>query len=244
MPLSKDTTSIIQTTPIPTPAYGPSGSFTILAKTFIPHASPATVLSAIRDTNTWSQWNGFTPLFTFKNSPSPNSTSQSTPESGTTGSDPALVTGKHGWLDLGSEGDMTVFMNGDGLVQGAKKSREQGMIITVLEPLTAPLTSSQDSPHNQTQKKGYRIAWKGVGYAKWQLHSERVTELVEVDEGGEGRKGTEYVCWETFGGVLAPVVRLAVGGTLRERFGEYAEGLRGFCEEVKGEESEIIEGAH
>lgn len=77
-----------------------------------------------------------------------------------------------------------------------------------------------------------------------------MTELVEVDEfdeiiqdGDEGgeegsrgrerrrrKKGTEYICWETFGGLLGPVVRLAVGGTLRERFGEYAEGLRGFCE--------------
>jgi len=244
MPLSNDTTSTIQTAPIPTPTYGPSGSFTVLAKTFIPHATPATVLSAIRDTKTWSQWNGFTPLFTFKSSLSPESTSQSTPESRTGDSDPALVTGKPGWLDLGSEGDMTVFMNGDGLVEGSKKSREQGMIITVLEPLTTPLASSQDSAQNQTRKKGYRIAWKSVGYAKWQLHSERVTELVEVDEGSEGRKGTEYVCWETFGGVLAPVVRLAVGGTLRERFGEYAEGLRGFCGEGTGKGVESFEGAH
>ncbi|KAH7411097.1 hypothetical protein BKA64DRAFT_741705 [Cadophora sp. MPI-SDFR-AT-0126] len=228
MPTSaEDNTSALHTTPIPTPTYGFSGYFTVLAKTFIPHNSPATVLSAIRDTKTWSQWNGFTPAFTFKGSSSIDSDSKSTPASGsaTATSDPALMTGKPGWLDLGSEGAMTVFMNGDGLVEGSKKSREQGIIITVLEPLTSPL----NSPQNEDQKKGYRIAWKSIGYAKWQLYSERVTELVEVNEGAQGRNGTEYVCWETFGGVLAPVVRLAVGGTLRERFGEYADGLRGFC---------------
>ncbi|PVH82111.1 hypothetical protein DL98DRAFT_653466 [Cadophora sp. DSE1049] len=241
MTSSKPSTSTLQTTPIPTPTYGPSGSFTVLAKTFIPHTTPATVLTTIRNTNTWSQWNGFTPLFTFKKSSSTSTTSDS--KSGSTGSgsgmsDPALVTGKQGWLDLGSEGDMAVFMGGDGLADGAKKSREQGMVVTVLEPLTSPLKT----PQEEHQKKGYRIAWKSIGYAKWQLYSERVTELVEVGEegeggGGEGRKGTEYVCWETFGGVLAPVVRLAVGGTLRERFGEYADGLRGFCGEGKEEDT-------
>ncbi|KAK0119740.1 hypothetical protein ONS95_011175 [Cadophora gregata] len=244
MSSSKSSTSTLQTVPIPTPTYGPSGSFTVLAKTFIPNATPAEVLATIRNTNTWSQWNGFTPTFTFSPSSVVNPASGSFQKTKTTPvskagseslgspSDPALVTGKPGWLDPGSAGEMAVFMSGDGLVEGIKKSRDQGIIVTVLELLTASMNAPRD------EKKGYRIAWKSVGYAQWQMFSERVTELVEVDEEGqggeEGRKGTEYVCWETFGGVLGPVVRLAVGGTLKVRFMEYADGLRGFCGEGKG----------
>ncbi|KAH9220232.1 hypothetical protein DL95DRAFT_456764 [Leptodontidium sp. 2 PMI_412] len=230
--------------PIATPTHGAGGSFTVLAKTFIPHTTPSEVLSTIRDTGTWPHWNGFTPFFTFSPFP-PSSLSPKTKSSNPESDIPA---GKEGWLNLGSQGSMSVYMSGNGLVSGAKKSRMQDMVVTVLEPLSSSTTSTSPSSSPSSQlpeknRKGYRIAWKALGYAHWQLHSERVTELTEIDEGDEGRKGTEYVCWETFGGVLAPVVKLAVGGTLRERFGEYAAGLRGFCvnrmregEEEGGEE--------
>ncbi|KAH7355052.1 hypothetical protein BKA65DRAFT_535351 [Rhexocercosporidium sp. MPI-PUGE-AT-0058] len=226
--------------PIPTPTYGAGGSFTVLARTFIPHTTPGSVLSAIRDTSTWAHWNGFTPHFTFSPLPSPDSKTSTTPSS-----EPGIPPGKEGWLNLGSQGSMSVHMSGNGLEPGAKKSRSQEMVITILEPLSStPSSPSPLAPSSQTtQRKGYRIAWKSLGYAHWQLHSERVTELVEIDEDeGEGRKGTEYVCWETFGGALAPVVKLAVGGQLRERFGEYAGGLRGFCFAGKGGMEGEIEG--
>lgn len=64
-----------------------------------------------------------------------------------------------------------------------------------------------------------------------------MTELV-----ADGRGGTEYRCWETMGGVLAPVVKFMVGGTLVTRFEEYADGLREFCAASGGEEVEEEEG--
>ena len=89
-------------------------------------------------------------------------------------------------------------MSGDGLIPGRKRSRTQGMIVTVLSPMT------------ENEKKGYRIAWKGTGYSHWQLHSERVMEFISITlENGE--QGTEFNCWETFGGVFAPVVKAAYG---------------------------------
>ncbi|KAG4440650.1 hypothetical protein IFR05_003848 [Cadophora sp. M221] len=213
--------------PIATPTHGAGGSFTVLAKTFIPHTTPSEVLSTIRDTGTWSHWNGFTPFFTFSSSHSPP------PSDLNPNPEPDIPAGKEGWLNLGSQGSMSVYMSGNGLDPAAKKSRMQEMVVTILEPLSSP-TSPSSPPSSQNPDKnrtGYRIAWKALGYAHWQLHSERVTELIEINDGdGEAaRKGTGYTCWETFGGVLAPVVKLAVGGTLRERFGEYAAGLRGFC---------------
>lgn len=54
-------------------------------------------------------------------------------------------------------------------------------------------------------------------------------EFVEKDG------GTEYACWETFGGLLGSVVKATVGGQLVERFGDYAGDIRGFVEAGMGE---------
>ncbi|KAJ4298678.1 hypothetical protein N0V88_003709 [Collariella sp. IMI 366227] len=77
--------------------------------------------------------------------------------------------------------------------------------VSVLEPII---------PDNDDNgRKGWRIAWKqraSVFQPGWVLRSERVQEFVEDGEGG-----TEYECYETFYGVLAPVVRMAVSGRWR-----------------------------
>ena len=59
----------------------------------------------------------------------------------------------------------------------------------------------------------------------WMLRSERVQEFVEV---GEGQ--TAYYCWETFYGVLAPVVRMVAGAGVERGFGLWMEGLKGKVE--------------
>ena len=95
------------------------------------------------------------------------------------------------------------------------------MIVTVLEPIT------------ENQKKGYRIAWKGTTFSHWQLHSERVMEFLSTTltlENGEEGEGTEFSCWETFGGILAPVVKATYGNTLVERFGDYQRDVKAFLE--------------
>jgi len=104
-------------------------------------------------------------------------------------------------------------MNGDGLVDGRKRSRTQGICITLLERI------------DEEEKTGYRIAWKGTGWSSWQLHSERVMEFVECEMDG-GFIGTEYVCWETYGGMLSLVLKTTLGNQLVERFGDYARDIR------------------
>jgi hypothetical protein len=116
-------------------------------------------------------------------------------------------------------------MSGDGLIPDRKRSRTQGVIITVVSPL------------NEAGRKGYRIAWKSTGYSHWQLHSERVMEFLEIAL-DDGKIGTEYSCWETFGGLLGPVVKSTFGNQLVDRFGDYARDVRGYFEngdEVKDE---------
>jgi hypothetical protein len=194
---------------LPVPTHG-GGKFSILAKTRIA-APPAEVLSVIRNTNEWERWNTFCPqcIISPKSPPAPEQTH------------PSIPTGKEGWLELGTIATIDVFMNGDGLVGGGgrKKSRDQGIVVTYLEEL------------KEEGKNGYRIAWKSTGWAHWQLHSERVMEFVETEDGG-----TEYTCWETFGGVLAVTVKMGFGHTLADRFGDYARDVKGFLEGSKGRE--------
>ena len=110
-------------------------------------------------------------------------------------------------------------MEGDGLEEERRqrKSRNQGIVVTRLERL---------GENEGEGEKGYRIAWKSTGYSHWQLHSERVMVFLER----EGGRATEYVCWETFGGVLGSVVKAMVGGQLVDRFGDYARDVKGFAE--------------
>ncbi|KUJ16224.1 uncharacterized protein LY89DRAFT_685256 [Mollisia scopiformis] len=200
-PSSPVTSSLVP--PIPVPTHGSKGTFAVLSKAIIP-ATPIEVLTLIRDTNTWPLWNTFCPACVI----SPRKTP--IPKCGD------LETGKEGWLELGSEATIDVHMEGDGLVEGSTRSRTQGLVVTRLEKI------------GEDGRKAFRIAWKGVGYSHWQLHSERVMEMVEVEGGG-----TDYVCWETFGGMLGSVVKMMVGAQLVDRFGDYSRDLREHFEKAK-----------
>jgi hypothetical protein len=138
-----------------------------------------------------------------------------------------LRRGKEGWLEPRSVAEMHVYMKGNGLEKPTiQPDRKQGLVVTVLAVLPKDGVKGKG--------KGYRIAWKTTGYYEWQLRAERVFDITEI-EGGETR--TEVVCWETFGGVLAPVVKLTAGKTLVERFGDYFAGLK--TEAEKGKQVEV-----
>lgn len=202
--------------PIPVPTHGLGGTFTVLAKSYVA-APPSVVLQTIRNTNEWHKWNSFCPRCVID----PKSALSLTPSSGNA----ALEIGKEGWLEVGTIAVLEVFMTGEGLVEGKKKSREQGIVVMKLEPLVGG-------------RKGYMIAWKSTGFSHWQLHSERVMEFAENPSGG-----TDYCCWETFGGLLGSVVKATVGGQLVNRFGDYARDVKAFVEggkAVAGEGEGVI----
>lgn len=201
------------TDPIPVPTHGPGGTFSVIARITIPVA-PIKVLNLIRDTTTWPVWNTFCPVGVI----SPKSVRD--PSAST---DPDLPSGIEGWLDVGTIAQIDVYMSGDGLVEGTKRDRTQGILVTYLEKI------QKDGKH------GYRIAWKSTGWAHWNLHSERVMEFTEYEMEG-GKIGTEYVCWETFGGILASATKLTVGKTLVDRFGDYSKDVRDYFlrQEAKG----------
>jgi hypothetical protein len=204
--------------PIVVPTHGAGGSFSVIAKTRI-SSPPKVVFDLIRDTTRYEKWNSFTPRWHLSDkSPKP---SEGVGEGG-------IETDKEGWLEVGSVANIEVFMAGDGLVEGSKKSREQGIVVTILESIL------------DEGKSGYRLAWKSTGWSHWQMHSERVMEFVETEDGG-----TAYACWETFGGILGATVKLAVGGTLVDRFGDYARDVKEYLERGNMEKgyAELTNGA-
>ncbi|KAL2104747.1 hypothetical protein VUR80DRAFT_9722 [Thermomyces stellatus] len=157
---------------------------------------------------TWPQWNTFVPRATIAEYPS---------------SFPSIPAG----LDLKSNVEIEEALVPQTLVTfdvhmnlDAKLTNRQSILVTRLEELGG-------------QRKGYRVAWKAEGFPGFLLRSERVQEFVEVER--EGGVACEYFCWETFYGLLGPVLRLSVGGKLEAAFGAWMNGLKRFAEGRAGE---------
>jgi len=194
--------------------------------------------------STWPEWNTFCPEGKIISSPSPDTSK------GNDGKEPEIVGGdRAGWLNTGSHCDLLVCMSGD---KNTGSTRHQEIHITGIwkleecEEIAIPeehfghgLSSTSIFPPSSSdshkegakrERKGYRIAWTARGWSHWQLHSERVMEFEEVPGESEGELRTLYTCWETFGGLLGGTVKLTVGKTLVERFGDYSRDLKGFAE--------------
>lgn len=93
-------------------------------------------------------------------------------------------------------------------------SRDQEIVITVLDEMV-----------DDGKGRGYRIAWKAMGFANWQMKSERVLEFRQTSNGE-----TEYVTWETTGGALGKLAKSSAGSQLVDRFTEQARDLKVFVE--------------
>jgi hypothetical protein len=82
------------------------------------------------------------------------------------------------------------------------------------------------------RESGWRVVWKTIGIpgGDWTLRAERVQELVEIKL-EDGRVGTEYKTWGTFGGPMAYALNWA--GTkddIEARFGDWANDLKAYVE--------------
>lgn len=81
------------------------------------------------------------------------------------------------------------------------------------------------------RRKGWRIAWRQRPtwlMPAWMLRAERVQELVAAGAtaGEDGAEATEYYCWETFHGVLAPLVKMVAGNMVERGFEAWMQGLK------------------
>lgn len=103
--------------------------------------------------------------------------------------------------------------------ENEKSFTKQNMEVTLLEPFDV-----------QNKKKGWRVAWKGTSIPGLLLRTERVQEFVD-----DGQGGTEYTCWETMYGPLAPVVRMTTGKSLEKGFEAWGVDLKARAEKIATE---------
>ncbi|EMR69409.1 putative polyketide cyclase dehydrase protein [Eutypa lata UCREL1] len=195
---------------LPTPTYGPGGWMTVACSTAIA-APPATCLAIMLDPSTYPSWNRWIPRATMevsKKSSSPTATA-TTPAS--------LLARKppHKLFLLGTKFQFEVHMDPD-----SPRGRTSDLEITVLEDF------------ERGGRQGLRVAWKLQG-DHWYLRAERTQEFLERSDGG-----SDYVCYETFFGPVAPVVKLATGSALLNGFGLWMSGLKKAAEDTAREEKE------
>ncbi|KFY51740.1 hypothetical protein V497_08887 [Pseudogymnoascus sp. VKM F-4516 (FW-969)] len=205
--LPEGKTSVLLRTPLPTPLFPDASTLSFTVRARVPIAAPSTtVLRALLDADSWPRWNTFIPAAEIR--------SRGTPV-------PSLA-GSADLLGPGAKFAMCVNMSGKseadrGPVEKLRKSNE---FLSLVEELV---------PEREDGRKGWRVVWNADGH--FMLRADRVQEIVETEGGG-----CEYVTWESFGGWLAPVVRLAVGASLVDRFADQGRDLKAWCEgEGRGE---------
>lgn len=202
----------------PTPTYGPSGSWSLACSCTI--AAPLdTCVAVVLDVDKYPSWNRFIRKVDIKSSPE-----------GTTTDDAPEVPGP-GVLRPGTLMLFDAHMDPRSRDDG-KKGVSSPEEVTVLEPFTTAAGSSS-SPADERQR-GWRVAWRSRIFPDLLLRSERVQEFVAGPDGQ-----TYYYCWQTYYGLLAPVVRWAVGAKLEKAFDAWMEGMQGEAEKRAAASSRI-----
>ncbi|KAL2015410.1 hypothetical protein VTK56DRAFT_5521 [Thermocarpiscus australiensis] len=220
-------TSVTLGPPQPTPTHGPGGSFSVVCRAHIA-ATPRACLDAVLNAPEYPTWNRFCRKCTI--TAQPKDDPACTDGSSSSSPDPDR-------LRLGTHFTFDVHMD-PAEPDGSSRSwggQTAALEVSVLEPIADDDGDESASPSSSpptTRRTGWRVAWKtrtSLLMPGWMLHSERVQEFVEVPaaaSSGSGGPETEYYCWETFYGVLAPVVRLLVGRQLERGFETWVEGLK------------------
>lgn len=156
--LGPNTPPAIQPACLPTPTFGPGGSFTVACSAFMP-ASPAACLAAMLTPSTWAQWNTFVPRASITERPSPP---------------PSLPK------------DLSVLLTGreDILVPGVRVSFEVHMDLNETATRQQPVLVTHLEQFERGGRTGLRVAWKAEGFPEFILRSERVQEFVAAEGGG------------------------------------------------------------
>lgn len=207
MAFQEQSPTIIPALPTPTVSSGSLPSFSVTCSTTIA-APPLLCLSTVLDTASWPSWNTFCPSATIDSTPSPDSVSLNAPELEALARRPAH-------LYPGVEMTFSVHMTPN--TPSPTISAER---VTILERFTDP-----------QGRTGYRVAWQYTTMPFMLIHAERVQEFVEA-RGPDGAIVTEYLNYETFGGLLIPVMRWFKTGEMCDGFSRWMSSLKGAAEKA------------
>ncbi len=184
---------------LPTPTHGPGGFFTVACSTHMA-APPSLCAETILRHAAYPSWDRFCRAITVRGpAPAPSASSPDAPD---------FARGGPEFLAPGTKMTFDVHMN-------FQNEHSWGL------PTPLQVSVVERIQDDGGAAKGWRVAWKTRDSPGFVMRSERVQEFVET-AGGE----TEYRCWETFYGMVAPVIRVAVGAQLVVAFGAWMDDLK------------------
>ncbi|KAK3392959.1 hypothetical protein B0H63DRAFT_5442 [Podospora didyma] len=227
-----ETNPTVSLGPYPTPSHGPGGNFTISYSTRIA-ASPRICLDTVLKASDYPLWNRFCRQAIIDEQPLPLVNNPPFPGLG------FLPDSSPGHLRLGTKFTFDVHVDAE---NEHSSGRPTPLVVSVLEPIDEEIATdlasggSNHAKGKSPRRKGYRVAWKSRGtllLPLWMLRAERVQEFIEVANpfGTRDEPETEYICWETFYGTLAPVVRLAAASKVMTGLGAWIDGLQKHAEQ-------------
>ncbi|KAK3939458.1 hypothetical protein QBC46DRAFT_387983 [Diplogelasinospora grovesii] len=253
-PIAPETPATLAVRPIATPTHGQGGTFTVTCSAHIaaaPHTCLEIVLKAAED----PVWNRFCRKCSIDAQPEQSKKA----DAGTAAARPFQPDRGPEYLKLGTKFTFDVHMKPDAAAEHSS-GRATALEVSRLERIDemmdegsasgipdCNIDSGTGSGVRTTattppgRRIGWRVAWKtrsGAVLPAWMLRSERVQEFVEVVSvnTAPGRSETAYTCWETFYGVLAPLVRSVVGSQLVNGFGVWMENLKRRAEDLSDRE--------
>lgn len=215
---------------LPTPTWpDEQGVFSLSCSSTI-RAPLQLVVAIMLDTRTYSRWNAFCPGARVTHQPK-----STAPLPACVRDSPAIsaVANLPWTLRDGTTFVMEVCMDP---TKQPKRMTTPNLQVSHLEqftrranPSTAALESDPTSVKSKTgERTGVRLAWRIRGkIANLLTRAERVQEFI-IDP--DDPTVTEYVCWETYYGVLAPPMRHVYGKGIKEGYSAWMDGLRSFAE--------------
>ncbi|KAF2153963.1 hypothetical protein K461DRAFT_119521 [Myriangium duriaei CBS 260.36] len=84
-----------------------------------------------------------------------------------------------------------------------------------------PRPNAGDAPGTR-----YHVGWEGKGIPTWLLHAQRINEIITTADPNV----CEYKTWETFDGLLVPMLKMTNGKNLETMFVTWTKDLKGYCE--------------
>ncbi|TLD29734.1 hypothetical protein E2P81_ATG06028 [Venturia nashicola] len=193
-----------------TPTTPYSSAILTLASSISVSAPASLVLSILRDTSRYPEWNTWCPKLDVISQPT-----GTPPDSKTLEKDTLMLL--HPIMDASKpdKGTPTQLRISDISTPDSPSSYISREVL------------DEDPSYTSNLSKLYRISWKGEGgFVSMGLHTERFHEIIVLDDGN-----CEVRTWEVMGGILARTVKWMFKKTLEEKFELWCKDLKKASEE-------------
>lgn len=181
--------SAVAPIPVPVNRVGALTVFSVIYSTSIA-APPLACLEKLIDTSTWPNWNPLLRRATITKAPPVIESTTNAPEVR------ELISGPD-HLYAGVQFTVDVHMD----LKSTKRTNTAAETVHAVERF-----------ETEDGRVGYRVVWMYTGLPWLLNHAERVHEFIEARETVDGRTATEYYQWETFGGLIAFIMKYVMLG--------------------------------